>query len=117
MPLTQRQRGYGSPATNMFLQRMIGAFSVNRRRIDGRARIVFPCGSTHPVEASLTHCHSAISAWGDGYFLCDAAVGFEALESSQWLTLAFATGASFEIEAYSAKATKGQCRCQFEVKS
>lgn len=117
MSLTERQRGYESPTTTVFLQRVIDAFSVSRRRIDGPARIVFPCGSSHPVEASLAHCRSALSAWGNGYFLCDTVVGFEALESSQWLTLAFATGASFEIEAYSAKATKGQCRCQFEVKS
>lgn len=117
MSLTERQRGYESPATSVFLLRMIGALSVSRRRIDGPARIVFPCGSSHSVQASLAHCHSALSAWGDGYFLCDAVVGFEALACSQWLTLAFATGASFEIEAYSAKATRGECRCQFEIKS
>lgn len=85
--------------------------------MSGPARIVFPCGTSHPVEASLAHCHSALSAWGDGHFLCDAVVGFEALDSSRWLTLAFASGAIFEIETYSAKASGEQCRCQFEVKS
>lgn len=117
MSLMERQTGYGSPAATMLLERVIGAFSFSRRMVEGPARIVFPCGSSHPVEASLVHRHSALSAWGDGYFLCDAVVGFEALESSQWLTLAFATGAMFEIETYSAKACAGRCRCQFEVKA
>lgn len=117
MSLTERQRDYGSPAATLLLERVIGAFSVRRRMIDGPARIVFPGGSSHTVEASLAHFQSALSAWGDGYFLCDATVGFKAMESSQWLTLAFARGASFEIETYSAKARETWCRCQFEIKS
>ena len=44
-------------------------------------------------------------------------MGFKAMESSQWLTLAFAGGAFFEIETYSAKARETWCRCQFEIKS
>lgn len=117
MALTERERGYGPPIGAMLVDRVIGALSVNRRVVTGQARIIWPCGRSHTVEASLVHCRSALSSWGDGWFLGDAEVGFQALRSPVWLTLAFTSGPTFETETYSAKANEGRCRCHFEVKS
>lgn len=113
MALTERERGLGAS----LFDRLTGPLAATHRRLDGPAKLTFPCGRSHSVEASMVLSRSAFSLWGEGYIHCAAEIGFEALDSSEWLTLAFSGAAAVDVEIRDVRAREGQCRCGFEVKS
>lgn len=113
MALTERERGFGAS----LLDRVSGTLAVTRRHLEGPARLIFTDQRSFSVEAQVQVLRSAFSSWGDGYIRCPEAIGFEALDSSDWLTLSFAGAAAVEIEVLDVKARDGQCRCRFEVRS
>ena len=113
MTLTERERGYGAS----LFDRMIRSFSFTRRSIEGPAMLMFADGRSCTVTASVELCRSSLSSSGEGYMHCAAETGFDALHSSEWLTLTFDCGATLELAVNDVKARDGRCRCGFEVKS
>lgn len=113
MTLTERERGHGAT----LVDRVIRSFSFTRRSIEGPAQLTFTDGRSCPVIASVELYRSSLSSSGEGYMRCAAEFGFEALHSSDWLTLTFDCGATVELDVIDVKARDGQCRCRFEVKS
>ena len=113
MTLTERERGYGASLLDLLTR----PFSFTRQSIEGPARLIFTDGRSCPVMANVELYRSSLSASGEGYLNCPAEFGFEALHSSEWLTLKFDCGATIEIEVNDVKARDDQCRCRFEVKS
>ena len=113
MALTERERGL---VTSLF-DRLTGSLAEKHHRVDGSAKLTFPGGRSYAVEASTVLLRSAFSPWGKGYLHCASEVGFEALDSNEWLTLSFNDAAAVEVEIREVRARDGQCRCGFEVKS
>lgn len=97
-------------------ERMTDARSVTHHRFEGPALLQFPEGGSCLVEAQLFMSRSRFSTHGEGYIRCAAEVGFEALDSSGWLTLSFSGITAVGIEVHDVKAQDGQCRCRFEVR-
>lgn len=96
--------------------RMTEARSVTHRRFEGLALLHFPDGTSCGVEAELFISRSRFVSYGEGNFRCAADVGFEAIDSSDWLILSFGGGTAVCIEVHEVKARDGQCRCRFEVR-
>lgn len=104
-------------AIHSMIGRVISSLSARQRNLEGTAQLTLQCGATVPVRAALTFASSAFLTRGEGHFQCSERVGFDAMNSDTWLALAFEGEAPLTIAVTAVKASAGQCRCLFEVKS
>lgn len=110
---TERETG----TVHTMLGRIVSSLSARQHNLEGMALLSLPCGTAVPVKAAISFATSPFSRRGEGHFLCDEQVGFDAMAADDWPTLAFAGEEPVAIAVISVKTTAGHCRCLFEVKS